>query len=166
MAFSKLLGDGRNIAAAAAEEFRRTGTDRAWSSNSCRTGVEWSYRCYVCLNVPVRGPTRIVERRSDRQTGVPTKDTRELPSANNGVQPAALRVKNTLAGTEWHLPHSRDVDQVADVEVRVPIVVALTDGIDDKSAIACVISKRASFGLQAGSVVQRVGIRTVEIQGQ
>src|SRR5262249_45260815 len=88
------------------------------------------------------------------------------PTADNGIQRSALRVRQTLAGSERHLPDTRNIDELADVEVRVPVVVALTDRIDDERAVAGVVAESAGFRVQAGGVVQRVGKRGVEIQGQ
>src|SRR2546425_163371 len=78
---SETLVNRLDIATAPAEELWCASTAGAgWGSNTGRASVDRVYGSYVGLDVPVGCPASVVERRSNRQSGVPTEDAGEKRS--------------------------------------------------------------------------------------
>src|SRR2546422_6458376 len=138
-----------NLGKAATAASEELGVTR---SRTARTWVNRLDGSHVGLDVPVGGPTSIIKRRGRRQSRVPTVDAGELPATQNGVYATTGVTHQCPALAKGQLPHRIGIDGVPDVEIGVGIAVALTDGVDDKRAIAVVIAV-AGFRLQPRCVI-------------
>src|SRR2546422_156445 len=163
---AEILVNRFDIATAAAEEFWCTSTTGArWGSNTGRASVDRVYGSYVGLDVPVSCPASVVERRSNRQSGVPAEDAGYLPSPKDRLSEPVRIAHQNSALAKRHLPHRRSIDEVPDVEVGVAVVGALANRILDKRpAIVC--TAVAKVRLQTGRIIQRMGEAVIEVQSQ
>src|SRR5439155_7314146 len=131
------------------------------SAGGSPLGDAWAQRAgqnRIALRIPVRGPARIVDRRTDRQTGVPAIYAGDLPAADQRIPCAAHPAPEHPPASKRKLEYSIDVDHVAHIEAGVGVEVTLPDRVQDERSVVV-----AYYRLQAGGVVQRVGERIVEV---
>src|SRR6266571_1937718 len=149
---SETLVNRLDIATAASEKLWGSSPDGAWSSNAARASLNGRCRSYVGLDVPVRCPASVVERRASWQSGVPAEDAGHLPSPKDRLSESVRIAHEGSPLAKRHLPHGGSIDEVPDVEVGVAVVAALANRIFDKRPTV-VLTAVAKVRLQSGRVI-------------
>src|SRR6185369_14758613 len=123
-----------------------------------RHRLQWLNANAVGLNVPVRRPNTAVERSLDRQTTVPTEDSGGGPAAQYAIDDAVRVTQEFLPTAKGQPDYPIRIDDVSSIKIRAGIVLVRGQRIDDERRTV------AARGLQARSIVERMGQGVVEVK--
>src|SRR5579864_8821849 len=145
------------VCAAGAKEFWRS------VRGFIRTCAYVADRGGIGLYIPVRRPLLLIKWRNARgQATVESDDTRKLPATQNSVSCLTRVAEESVTFAKWKHPDYTGVDVVANIEIRAAIIFTLAERIRNERPVSLEIAESV-FRLQSGRVIQRMGIRIVEV---
>src|SRR5690348_2862087 len=123
-------------------------------------------RSDVGLEIPIRRPTPIIVRRRHRQSGIPAEDAGKLPASHDCIYSLVGISQKGVAFSKGGLPNYVCIDVVADVKVRIGVIIVLTNRIHNKGTVTLEVPADSEFRLEAGSIVERMRPGVVEVEDQ